>query len=194
MDFLTPVGLAALIIAVITGVLQWRASRQREMEDKPATKLLRERINDLVEARADDKEAILAAKVEADAAKVEAAKARQDAAMAREIATGRAKVDELFEYAKTEVVKSVERQERTIAEVKNIAAALMEAVETGHALRNETMRAIVERHEIEMKVHQEHARISLERHDQQMAVMRQTAELLTKMAAAFDVKINGGQR
>jgi hypothetical protein len=78
------------------------------------------------------------------------------------------------------VVEGQPRQQQLLADIARLAQAVADALKDGHELRNQTNQVLVE-----------HNKEAIERHDQQMQVMAGMTEMLQKLAAAFDVKLNG---
>jgi hypothetical protein len=149
MDWWTPVGVAALVVAIATGLVQY-------FRDQPAARLLRERIDDLEKARTADR--IKMADTTADLAKAQA-----EATAAKELATNRAKVDELFAYIKSIMDESRPRTER-----------FSEILET-------TLEGL-----------KQHDNLARERHMQEMKVLDGVARVMERMARELDIRTNGG--
>lgn len=166
----TTIGIGSVIVAIVGGIA---VIVVRFFIDRPRNKVLREDIEDLKKSRDESR-----AEHERDL--LELQKVRIEAAAARELATNRAKVDELFAYIKQLVTDGQPRQEKLLGDIATLSQAVVDALKNGHELRNQTNQVLVE-----------HNKEALERHEQQMSVMAGMTDMLRKLAEAFDVKLNG---
>lgn len=177
----TTIGIGSVIVALVGGII---VIVVRWFVDRPRNALLRQDIDDLKKSRDDARTELERAKTEAAAQHAETqrqlADAQRDAAAAKELATNRAKVDELFAYIQKLVVEGQPRQEKLMTDIAKLSQAVVDALQSGHELRNQTNQVLVE-----------HNKEALERHDQQMLVMGGMADALRRIAEAFDVKLNG---
>lgn len=168
----TTVGIGA-VISIVGGIALILV---RYFVDRPRNNVLRQDVDDLMKSRDE-------ARKERDlmAARLVAAEAKATAAT--ELATGRARVDELFKFVQDQVVAGSARQEAMVRDVHSLATSVEKSID----LRAETIDRMIE-----------HERKCIDRHDQQMGLMKSmtdllqgNATLLTRIADAFDVK-NGG--
>jgi F0F1-type ATP synthase membrane subunit b/b' len=177
----TTIGIGSIVVAIVVGVVAFVI---RTYVDKPRNDVLRQDIDDLKKSRDDARNELTIAKADAAVQHAETQRqlhdAQRDAAAAKELATNRAKVDELFAYIQKLVIEAQPRQEKLMSDIAKLTGAVVTALETGHELRNQTNQVLVE-----------HNKEALERHDQQMSVMSGMTDMLRKLADAFDVKLNG---
>jgi hypothetical protein len=176
----TTVGLGA-VIAILSGVA---VVIVRFFVDRPRNKVLREDVEDLKLSRDDARKELglvsADAKADREHFETEITKTKAEALAAKELATSRARVDELFAWMKDLVAKGQPRQEQLMEEIASLGRNLMDAVATGHALRGETLN-LIQKHELE----------AIARHEALMRLAKAQTDLLGRIASAFDVKMNG---